>query len=75
MKRTLLVCFAILVIITSIYATDAGYRIIWAREVQTPDAQRALKVYIEDHCRADFWEYELPAKGQHGQLRLHCEEK
>lgn len=74
MKNALLVCFAFLVIIASVYGADAGYRIVWTREVTTPEAQKALKTYVEDHCKVDVWYYELPAedKNLRSTLRLHC---
>lgn len=74
----LFILVALLIVGVGALASDTGYRIVWVHELQSQEAQEALSDYIEKHCVADIWEYDIrqmtkqPSPQSLTPLRLHC---
>lgn len=59
MKSKLWLLLVLPVIVVSVAASQAGFSVVWDFEMKRPEAQQAIKAYVESHCRVTLWPHDL----------------
>ena len=55
MKNAIFGAVGMLLLIALLAASNGGFNLVWDNELKRPEAQQAIKQYVESHCEAMIW--------------------